>query len=252
MKRIKEIYRKRSLFSKLNNRYGRTDNNFVARLLSQRNDVTIQEKEQVLENVLQRLSEADRAHTGILHVSRFTGIRRLSAIGALVMLCALGCFLWLRFSGSGEIPAFTSKSGGPLVSFFEVRCLNEDSETGCVQGSRLTFSFRDIAVDSYFSAFAIRKSDALVIWMFPGQMGEKSIAVSQHDKILSEAIVLDDLYSPGIYEIVGILGDYAMNRDEIKTLVLASAQQETTVRTTLKGPGTRTRISRVKIDVEDQ
>ncbi len=221
---------------------------FAARLLSQKNNETILEKELILKNVMQQLPQIDGARTELQTMHGFNRIRKLAAIGVVMAVCALGLFSWLRFSDRTEKPEFTAKGDGTSSSFFEVHCLNSDNHSGCVPGSRLTISFVRLAADSFFSAFAIRESDGLTIWMFPAQKNESSTAVSRQVKTLPDAIVLDDLYPPGMYEIYGILSDHALTRLEIKSLVLTGANQETEKTTT--GDNSTTSISRVKIHVE--
>lgn len=225
------------------------DNCFAARLLSGKEDVTVQEKEQVFENVLRQLSaDLPSIDTGKgLYLKRF---HIIAAIGAMVALCVTGVSLWLLFNDDRSEPEFSAKSVGSPPPFFEIQCLKDNGNVGCGPGSKLTFSFREFTQDAFFAALAIRESDNLVIWMFPAQDDELSIAVPAGARTLSEAVVLDALYPSGSYEIIGVRSDRAMGRQDLKQLILGNPGQD--AGDSEMNDNVNPLISRVRMHVENQ
>jgi hypothetical protein len=225
------------------------DKYFAARLLSKKDDVTIQEKEQVLENILRQLSVGNTPmDTEKRHCSqRFLCI---AAIGAIVVLCVTGVSFWLLFTDDRQEPEFTAKGVGNPPPFFEVQCLNDDGSAGCASGSKLTFLFRELKQEVFFAALAIRESDNLVIWMFPAQDDEQSIAVPAGTRTLSQAVVLDALYPSGDYEIIGVRSDRAMGRPDLKQRILKNPRQSTG--DSEMKDNMNPLISRVRMHVENQ
>jgi hypothetical protein len=191
-----------------------TDVRFSARLLARKDDVTVQEKEQVLDAVLQTVKSERHSveGNGVLWWTWAAGL------AALLMVVAAGGFWYWGGAQpvTDEDAAFTPKGDMPPTSHFQVHCVNGAGDGMCTPGARLIITVNGVRQPSYFAAFSIRQTDDVVIWMFPSRPNGQSIPIVGDGEMLNQAILLDAHYPAGKYEIVGLISDHPLRRAQIK------------------------------------
>ena len=194
-----------------------TDPFFETRLLSRRNTVSVSEKEAVLESVLEQTRRAEKQRL----LSRFFlpgPWRRVVAVMLLPFMLIPVVFAVLKGAPEDE---FRAKGAGRTASFFSVFCFDTAGKTPCRQGGKLAFKLHPEQNQRYFAAFAQRASDGLVYWFFPSRKTEKSVSLRnlEADGILSQGMVIDDTYTPGRYQVFGLLSNTPLDRQEIRESV---------------------------------
>ena len=230
------------------------DKHFAGRVLAGKDDVTVQEKEQVLDAVLGKL-------TGDVSASENSSGLRWKwrvIVGAATAVFAIVAALWIWNARSNEAVSnlsnnagrdiLTPKGSGAPSSFFYVRCIQGRSIGSCRPGARLAFGFNDLKPPAYFSAFAIRQTDDTVIWMFPTTATGLSVLVPPNRKVLKQAILIDEHYPPGSYEIVGLRSAHPLTREQIKLFV---SQQKTASEAGASGNNLPVTMSRLMIEVKE-
>jgi hypothetical protein len=180
-----------------------------ARLLSGRKDLSVLEKEDILEDVLEQTT-GQRTSRG------WYSPRVLAWAAAAVIALALVPVLIHGLSTPDE---FRSRGSASESGEFRVTCLGEKG--ACRPGDKLFFQVRPPAQKPYLSAFAERIIDGTIIWYIPGSGAQKSISVPEHsqDGVLTTGIELGDEHPPGRYKVYGLFSSRPLGKEEIRALI---------------------------------
>ncbi|MBN2714548.1 MAG: hypothetical protein JXX14_01760 [Deltaproteobacteria bacterium] len=192
------------------------DSQFASRLLARRDDVSVQEKEQVLAAIMGTV-DADRLDTDRRRIGRWRWGVGLSM--ALLLFVAGGLWGLGQKRDEAQENEFTPKGDEAAAPFFYVRCVGHKGDGACREEDRLTIGFADAEMSAYFSGFAIREADSSVIWMFPAAENGLSVRVPEQGGTLKKAIVLDAHYPAGKYTVYGLKSDQPLNRAQIRDVV---------------------------------
>ena len=198
----------------------------MSRLLSGTPQLTVQEKEAVLEQVLRHTKNENAAASR----SRFglSSVRFRVAAAVLSVLSAVPVLYWAI--GSGEpgsegsgAPGTESEfftRGAEASAYFSVKCPASEKSSVCRRGDTLTFQVAPSAENRYFAAFARHLGDDLVIWYFPeaGRASTRPSADGARKGLLAKGIQIGEDHPGGAYEIYGVFSNRPMTRDNIKTL----------------------------------
>ena len=187
----------------------RPDKYTPARLLSGRQELSVLEKEHILEEVLQETA-GHRTSRG------WYSPRVLAWAATAVVVLALVPVLIYGLSTPG---AFQSRGTTAESGEFRVTCLGEKG--ACHPGDKLFFQVRPPGSQPYLSVFAERTADGTVIWYIPGSGAQKSISVPQHsqDGVLTTGIELGKEHPPGRYKVYGLFSSRPLGREEIRALI---------------------------------
>ena len=222
------------------------DRHEISRLLSGRPHLTVQEKEAVLDNVLQAVAaESDATQP---RFGRSLVARRAAVAAVLTVLLAVPAVWWIvrsgASSGSGTTAEFTPR-GGDSDGHFSLKCLSGERAAACKIGDTLTFQVTSTAEMPYFAAFARHLGDDLVIWYFPvgGGGSERPATDGTRHGILGKGIRIGADHPAGSYEVYGVFSDKPLSRDGVKALFGDRFEVKPV-------PGTR--VSKLKFSVESR
>ncbi len=195
-------------------RISKKDRHLPARLLSKRRGLLVDEKDEVLKRVLKTV----RQEEGRPRHPWFAPVYRPVLIGVSAVV-AVALSLWLGLPSEPQ-QEFRAKGEGGTLPFFSITCLDGDGQLDCRTGAKLVFSIRPVSVQRFFSAFARRKEDGLVIWYFPEKTIGTALPVAPavNREPLARGVLLGPEHRPGSYRITGLLSDSPLSREQIRRL----------------------------------
>jgi hypothetical protein len=182
------------------------------RLLSGRDQLSVGEKEQILDQVLSQVAQAEPAETRFpWRVPRWA-----FAALALVLVVPPALLLWRNRQGS----EFTARGGPGAAPALEPLCLGADGGAGaCAQGGKLFFKLSPGRFQA-FAALALAP-DGKTLWYFPNDTLATSVdlARSKPSGILDQAIALDDRHAPGDYTLYGVFSERPLTKEEVRQAI---------------------------------
>jgi len=186
------------------------DSATAARLLSGQDRLSIIEKEQILQAVLQAKPVGERSLPWGLTM-------RLGAATAGLLLV-----VWMAWFIADPAPgAFTSRGTSDRGSF-ALACLGQGSGLHCQRGDRLLFRVSPPAGKPFFSAIANRP-DGVTLWYFPSDEGQ-SVPIDQNNfqGVLSVGVAMGEDHLHGRIEVLGLFSAMPLNKAQIRARVLSA------------------------------
>ncbi len=189
----------------------RDDRYWEARLLSGRKNLTVLEKEQILENVLEKSTHSQNSRGRDWSFAS----RALAAVGVFVLL-AIPMTIFLV--GGPKENEFTARGAFESVPLFQLHCVTPNGKGTCNKGSKLVFRLDPPADKTHFAAFAKRASDGLIIWYFPVEEKGDSILIIKGgpNRILKQGILLDSNHRRDEYELNGLFAPKRLTRTKMR------------------------------------
>jgi hypothetical protein len=181
------------------------DNRELARLLSGRDGPSILEQEAVLERVLARTVKPPLGRA--VTVSVAVAVAAAAALAAVVR------------GDLARKAEFASRGALSSAASFDVLCVETGEAGRCPSKGTIGLEIQANERESYFAAFA-QASDGTVVWLVPnaGSTSERMEAAGK-PMLLDRGIRLDEAWSPGRYEVVGVVSSSPLDRAAIKTLL---------------------------------
>ena len=173
----------------------------LARLLSGRPEPSVLEKEEVLERVLREAAPRPAARRAPW----------LLAAGAFAS-AALALFALVQLRDDGE--QFAARGGDEREPALRVVCVETGQLGACPAHGTLAFELEPRQY-AYAALFA-RDEAGAIIWYFPQAEGQSLLVKDAQGQPLRQGIRLGDSQPPGRYELVLVLSETALRRDEVK------------------------------------
>lgn len=178
------------------------DRHLAAQLLSHKRELSVIEKEEILEEVLDRVAARKRPAWTWLAVATCAAAAGIAGLVVAVSQRTLDSGFAVR--------------GGPASVDVELAC---QDRAACRQGDLLLFRIHGTSPSSYFSAFA-RREDGTVIWYFPGAGAKASIALGESSQgVLGRGVRLGPEHVPGRYEVIGLVSPQPLSKEQVRALV---------------------------------
>lgn len=172
-----------------------SDKHLIPRLLSGRDQLSIVEKEQILDTVL----------GGVARESGGRARWWWLGLPALAMTLAIVIIAPWR-STSTTTSEFSARGGDQLFAAFAPVQSN----------GKLLFDVHGTTGYRYFAAFS-RRTDGTILWYFPTPSGTSlDLATQPATGVLDQGIVLGDEHQPGTYRVYGVFSREPLTRDAIK------------------------------------
>jgi hypothetical protein len=193
----------------------KNDPRFYSRLLSERPELSIQEKESILNDVLSHVEREEKPKATWL----FGSVSNVAKLASLALFVALAIPVVVLLLQNPEGDAFIEKGTEAEPPLFSIKCLSKERETNtCSPGSKLVFNVYPPKGRRYFSSFAKRESDGVIIWYFPKNEKEKSFdtRLTSAGGVLSKGIVLGTEHTAGAYTIYGVFSAEPISRILLK------------------------------------
>jgi hypothetical protein len=191
------------------------DRYFFLRLLSGARRLTVQEKESIIDSVIEKTKPKQKRRF-FSAVWSPVGLRLLAL--ASFLLLAIPVWLFLRGGPSGQ-EEFVAK-GDKVLPTFAVKCLERGKNTECRRGGKLAFRIRSASDATFFSAFSRHEKTGRVIWYYPRADSEKSISIKDKSTngLLFEGIEIGDEHASGDYVVYGLFSKTPLTRVEIRKI----------------------------------
>ena len=195
------------------------DSFFEARLLSERKQLTVQEKESILDAVVAEIGRGGERRSLMSFLKNASiPVRVASAVAVLLLLAVPLMVVLSPPDTAGEFAARGGK--GTARSNFSVSCLRAKHTGECQRGDKLVFRVTPPEDRPYFASFARHLPSQAVIWYFPDAETSESPLIGDisKDGVLSQGIKLGDEHAAGQYEIYGLFFRTPVRRKEIREL----------------------------------
>lgn len=216
----------------------------LARLLSGRNALSVLEREQLCERIVEHVSP--RQSSWFHHFPKL-GVGGLSvAAAAAVGLLALRAVLEVPAAeeavstraGRAELPSAASAAsqlpadnytarGAALTPTLDLVCIGPSGTGRCATGKKLAFSVRGSAEWKHFAAFA-QTADGTIYWYFPSVTGVGIELGAESATLLDRAVVLGD-EAGGAVTVYGVFSKAPLTRDGIKRAMGADLRGDGTI-----------------------
>ena len=185
------------------------------RLFSGRRRLTVQEKESILDALLD-------AHAASVDVPQTRGWRyfaKAAALAAGLLLVAIPLAVVLTNKNSDSEFA---ERGDVIRPGFTLKCSDESNSAHCLKGGTLAFVLRAPASLPYFAAFALHEESEKVIWYFPAKSELPSILIESNSRkgVLKESIRIGEEHPVGQYKVFGVFSRKALFRENIRSVFL--------------------------------
>lgn len=183
-----------------------SDKHLIPRLLSGRDQLSIVEKEQILDTVLGGVAR----ESGAAEPAGATAPRRARwwwlGLPALAMTIAVVIIAPWRSTSTTTTSEFSARGGDQLFAAFAPVQSN----------GKLLFDVHGTSGYRYFAAFS-RRTDGTILWYFPTPTGTSlDLATQPATGVLDQGIVLGDEHQPGTYRVYGVFSHEPLTRDAIK------------------------------------
>lgn len=196
------------------------------RLLSGDPGPSVQEKETVLQAVLERSTEAPAGPGRALNLRLVTGLAAV-ACGLLVFGA-----LWLWAPDRipvGQETGFATRGQADVKSAFEPLCrpVNAPKQvsSACRPGDLLAFRLSPPEGAAYFSAAALR-ADGLLIWYFPS--ASTSSSPTRDQGLAERGVMLGADHEPGPYRLFGAYSAKPLSQERFRAAIEAHAAGQAT------------------------
>jgi hypothetical protein len=185
------------------------------RLYSGRRRLTIQEKESIIDSVIEKTLQKEPRRWWSWRLSSM-GARVAFATGVALLMAAP--VLWLT-QQSEVTDEFTVRGSDPKP-MFSVTCPASGTSSACRRGDKLVFRLFAPDKTLFFSAFSRHEKSGAVVWYFPRTDRDKGISVSDTVKgdVVPEGIVIGDEHAAGVHEVFGVFSDHEVTRSDIRRL----------------------------------
>jgi len=182
------------------------------RLLSDCRRLSVTEKEEILERVLDATAQP---------APRAWGALRWALVASPVVLLLVPAF-W--FSSRSVDAEFTARGGSFVAPTFHALCLDESGgESPCRAGHRLVFRTAAAPPFNAFAAFALSPAGE-TLWYFPGSGHPTSVPIAAGEGVIDTAIAIDASHPPGRYEVFGVFSEVPLTKEAIRQAVLHPAE----------------------------
>ncbi len=190
------------------------------RLYAEHAGVTVQEHEEIFDNVFAATRRAERkGFSVVVHHPVF----RWAAISlALVGVLAIGGWMATEFSSATtgrKMGTFTPR-GTASVGGVTLICTGTQNPGMCHRSDTMTFRVTPSGTRQYFSAFSRHQKSGAVVWYFPATENERSLRLSSSGDtiLLEEGITIGEEHAPGTYELISIFSDNPLSAADIRGL----------------------------------
>lgn len=196
------------------------DDHFEERLLAQRYDLSVTEKDEILANVLIAKKQAEPSTVNALNVWSRRLIWSASLVAAMILL---GLFWFSQNDANTDtkINAHEFVPKGDAEAFpMQLSCSGNTTGT-CQLGDTAVFRLKNVDDTRYFAAFAKHEQTGNVIWYFPAGANHKSIdmhAVREKSGWLKEGIFLGGEHLQGNYIVHGILSSTPLTKAQVRSV----------------------------------
>ena len=186
------------------------------RLYSGKRQLTVQEKESILEAVI---SEHRAAHRSSLFSLSWGALRPWTKVlAAACLLLVAAPLIYLSLHRPAETDAYFARGEADTDALY-VQCREKSGAQGCNTGDVLLFKIHAVSSYRYFSAFSRHRKNGAVIWYYPATESGKSILIDAGGKsgVLTDGISVGAEHRPGTYDVFGILSARPLDRKAIRS-----------------------------------
>lgn len=190
-----------------------------SRLLSGRNQLSVTEREAILEQVLadSRVAGDDRASRSWLRQRRWAAVAAgLAAASAIALVMHVRAGTGTGGPEANEMFAARGAAGHQM----EVVCASSGQVGQCPVGDRLILDLAGAAEPVHFAAFA-RRGDGMIIWYFPEREQDSTVPLAENMRsgVFDRTVILGPEHSPGTYTVHGVFSDQAMTREDVRDAI---------------------------------
>ncbi len=195
------------------------------RLLSGGEGPSVQEREEIFDHVMRRVSPLSHR-----------GITPAWILRSAVILCSAACLMLIGLliipppENSGFSPRGTALEAGQ----FQLQCLsgaasptarNADSSMECYFGDTLVFMIMPPPKARYFSAAAL-SAKGILIWYFPSENQGSLLLPPTAEKVAERGIVIGNEHAKGRYRVFGVFSQKPLSQKEVRQTIEAYAAKK--------------------------